>query len=433
MIKKYLIQAFQLLRQQPLFSGFYILGSGLSISMVMLIAIIYYIKIADVYPETNRSRTLIALTSHMQGKDNPEENITSGFSYQIVRNCFYQLKGAETVSAMMSPNEGMVQKTGSKQKIYVITKAVDTNFWKVFSFSFLFGHPFSETDFTSGLPKVVLSEDIARKIFNKSNVVGETIILNFKEYKICGVVKTPSYATEASYAHIWLPYTCIPGYDQTSRFDALGSLQVYILLHKASDEDKIKKQVDEYVRKYNTQTNSDYKLMMDGQPYKYWKHLFSDSNMNELDYTNLSRRIGLVLLVLLLVPALNLSGMISSRMDKRLPEMGIRKSFGATRNVLLSQIMWENLVLTCLGGILGLLISYGIIWFTQDWLLVLLNEDASPLPDNVQMGIHADMLFNIPLFLLTFGICVILNLLSALIPAYIALKKEIVYSLSKQK
>ena len=34
--------------------------------------------------------------------------------------------------------------------------------------------------------------------------------------------------------------------------------------------------------------------------------------------------------MLLLVPALNLSGMISSRMERRLPEMGIRKAFGAT-------------------------------------------------------------------------------------------------------
>ena len=55
----------------------------------------------------------------------------------------------------------------------------------------------------------------------------------------------------------------------------------------------------------------------------------------------------LILLVLLLVPALNLSGMIASRMESRLSEMGVRKSFGAGRGGLLSQVMWENLLLTC--------------------------------------------------------------------------------------
>ena len=41
-----------------------------------------------------------------------------------------------------------------------------------------------------------------------------------------------------------------------------------------------------------------------------------------------------MLLVLLLVPALNLSGMIASRMESRLAEMGVRKSFGAGRGKL---------------------------------------------------------------------------------------------------
>ena len=36
---------------------------------------------------------------------------------------------------------------------------------------------------------------------------------------------------------------------------------------------------------------------------------------------------------------MNLSGMIAGRMEARLAEMGIRKSFGATRRRLLSQVL----------------------------------------------------------------------------------------------
>lgn len=56
MIRTYFNQAFHLIRQNPLFSGFYILGTGLAISMVMLLVVIYYIKVAGIYPETNRAR-----------------------------------------------------------------------------------------------------------------------------------------------------------------------------------------------------------------------------------------------------------------------------------------------------------------------------------------------------------------------------------------
>ena len=70
----------------------------------------------------------------------------------------------------------------------------------------------------------------------------------------------------------------------------------------------------------------------------------------------------LVLLVLLLVPALNLSGMISSRMEGRLAERGVRYSFGAGRKILLSQVMWENLLLTAIlysaGVLTGSLIDF---------------------------------------------------------------------------
>ena len=45
-----------MLKQQPLFSCFYIVATGLAISMVMVLAVLYYIKIGDIYPETSYSQ-----------------------------------------------------------------------------------------------------------------------------------------------------------------------------------------------------------------------------------------------------------------------------------------------------------------------------------------------------------------------------------------
>ena len=42
--------------------------------------------------------------------------------------------------------------------------------------------------------------------------------------------------------------------------------------------------------------------------------------------------------------------------------MGIRKAFGASKASLLMQVFWENLFLTGLGGLLGLLLSYLIVY-----------------------------------------------------------------------
>ena len=76
-----------------------------------------------------------------------------------------------------------------------------------------------------------------------------------------------------------------------------------------------------------------------------------------LDWWELIRLWGGLVLIFLLVPALNLCAMISTRMENRLPEMGICKAFGADRGRLLRQILIENLILTCLGGAAGLMLG----------------------------------------------------------------------------
>ena len=81
----------------------------------------------------------------------------------------------------------------------------------------------------------------------------------------------------------------------------------------------------------------------------------------------------------------------------------------------------------------GLILSFSMVYFAKSWLLTMLDGGTQPLPDSVQMSITTDMLFNPTLFAVTFVVCVVLDLLSALIPTCVALKKDIVYSLSRQK
>ena len=434
MIGKYLQQSFVMLKQNPLFSSLYIVGTGLAISMVMVLAVLYYIKVGDIYPETNRSRMLVATSVHMQNVEDNSWNNTWRFAGTFVKECFYPLRGVEAVTAVSDAESWFVKVKNVKRPFSALVKFTDTGFWRVFNFSFVAGKPFTEADFQSGICAAVISEDLAHQVFQKSDVVGEYIKLNYRDYRICGVVKSPSYAMNLSYSQVWLPYTCIPGYvENTSQWDVIGPFQVAILLPSAKDADGVKFQVDEYVRKFNSQPHDGYRLLMHGQPYFHWKTLFYTNDMDDLDFFKVFREMGLWVLLLLLVPALNLSGMISSRMERRLPEIGLRKAFGATGKRLFSQVMWENLLLTCLGGVVGLIISLCMVVSAQRWLLTILDGGTDVLPDNVQMSITADMLFNPTLFIMTFAVCVVLNLLSALIPTCVALRKDIVYSINKQK
>ena len=58
-IQKYVDRGWVLLRQNPLFSSIYILGTALSVALLMVLFIVFYVKFAPVYPEGNRNRTLV--------------------------------------------------------------------------------------------------------------------------------------------------------------------------------------------------------------------------------------------------------------------------------------------------------------------------------------------------------------------------------------
>jgi len=89
--------------------------------------------------------------------------------------------------------------------------------------------------------------------------------------------------------------------------------------------------------------------------------------------------------------------------------------------------------LTVIGGCLGLIISYGMVLLSKNWLLTLLDDNVTALPDGVGVSITPQMLFSPVLFMAAFLICVVINLFSAVIPAYLSLRKDIVYSINKQK
>lgn len=71
MIKSYLRQAWQLLKQNLLLSGFYIVGIGVAIAITMTLMIIYYVKMAPVYPELNRDRTLVCKSMTVEFRKKP--------------------------------------------------------------------------------------------------------------------------------------------------------------------------------------------------------------------------------------------------------------------------------------------------------------------------------------------------------------------------
>jgi putative ABC transport system permease protein len=63
----------------------------------------------------------------------------------------------------------------------------------------------------------------------------------------------------------------------------------------------------------------------------------------------------------LLLPTVNLVNLNVSRIMERASEIGVRKAFGAPTGTLVMQFVVENVLLTCVGGAMGLVVSAAVL------------------------------------------------------------------------
>ena len=437
MRRTYLTQAFTLLKQNRLFSMLYIVGTGLAIAMTVIVAVVYYVKLAPIYPEENRKNTLYL--THVSFKSEQESRTyQSALSYRALQEWIYPLKNVVAVSARFSnAMDYYVQPADRSGDFRPALKLVDPAFFRIYALQFLEGHPFTEADLASGIHTAVISDDLARRLFGATEgVVGRSFSMDYVNYHVCGVVRGASFLTRQSYAQVYVPYSIESNYKDpvVSSFLYCGLFDVTFLVKDNAQAKALRAEIKDLTRRVNTQYKGQWQMELWEQPTSHVLSVFKDYPADtSFSSWKVAGRLILWVLVLLVVPSLNLNGLIASRMESRLPEMGVRKSFGASRSALLSQVMWENFFLTLVGGLLGLLVAWIMLYVGREWIFMLFDSWPMDIPEGANLYVSSEMLFAPVVFLIAFLLCLVLNLLSALWPAWMSLRKPIVYSLYEKR
>ena len=131
----------------------------------------------------------------------------------------------------------------------------------------------------------------------------------------------------------------------------------------------------------------------------------------------MSLMIGGLGLLFMLLPVVSLVNINSTRILERASEIGVRKAFGGSSRTLVGQFMVENVILTLLGGALGLVLTF----------LVLQALGAS---DIVQ---YAEFHLNHRIFFYGLVITLVFGLLSGIYPAWRMSRLHIVEALRRRK
>lgn len=225
------------------------------------------------------------------------------------------------------------------QNIKYNLSSADFNFWKALNFRFVQGGPFTEGQFNNKEYVTVVSEGFANTYFGSTDAVGKYFTYGRLSLKVVGVYKSVPVNGQFVY-DIYIPHTLIPG-------NAGRNVNAYFL----SYNDQGIKDLEIFMKKYKrTKGNDEVKF----HTVPYLKSLFDF----ERSYSYWG-----VLFVAFLLPVLCFANMFTRKMELKIPEMAIKRAFGATRKKVLLNLIFDNVFYVGIAGTIALLIAHPLIGF----------------------------------------------------------------------
>lgn len=433
----------------PGFSILYIGGVAITIAFTVVYGIILYGQLGPVYPEYNRSGTFYIDTTIAKDKGSiGNTGLGLAFIDEFLRD---SIPSIESITAMSRYESGakIVDTNGRGPAFHINVHGVEPSFFNFYNYQFLAGKPFSQAEHDAADKVAVISEKVARRLFdNPSEAVGESISIDHIRFRISGVFREGSALCPDSYAEVFYPYS----YTQSSSLSSakgswiekyMGNLKAIVKV-KPGKDDELRSDINEICRRINLVDTTSAKFYV---PFvrSHAEHVLSDAR---IDYKKESYEVEpaqsswqliktflLALFVVLIIPALNISGLISARMDRMRADIGVRRCFGATRSRLMTLVLNENLILTTIGGIFGMITAWIMVVCAGDRLLKFmpLELDWGTSINSSASIVTGEMAFAPLLFVAVFIICLVLNAISAWIPARITMHRQITESINSKR
>ncbi|MDH3652108.1 MAG: ABC transporter permease, partial [Saprospiraceae bacterium] len=255
--------------------------------------------------------------------------------------------------------------------------AVDPEFMDMFTFDYLEGDGSSIRDNTTLLVDEILKEKYWP---NKSKIVGETITYidgdDQFEFKIGGVFKKPP-SNSSFQAKAYIGYRSLNSIRQWDMNDWSSFNSTFFRIKDRSNVNIVEEQLAAYVEIQN-RAKEDYKvaryyldpfvgMAVRAEREGTWNHWFSQSLPSAA-----AAAPGIMALLLLLIACFNFTNTSIAIANRRIKEIGIRKVMGSNKRQIIVQFLGENVLLTFLALLFGILLAailvptYSTMWVFLD-------------------------------------------------------------------
>ncbi len=392
MFRNYLKMAWKVLLRKKMYSLMTLSSITFTLTIIMVIvAIISHIN-SNLTRNSGNSKLLLLTSLKYTG------NSTASIppSYHLINDFTRKTEIANVIGCISSSLINVPFDYYKNEKRNTLKAGyTDSHFWEIMNLEFTEGRPFSQEEVNNG-DRVIIIDDATRNlIFGNQKASGKFIELQGSRLLVTGVVNNISRLNFLSYGNIWMPITLMEGVDNKNSKGTSIAITTY---RNKEDIDKINVILGRYLSNLELPKwhNNVKGLFEKG----IWSLLGNALNIKNIKFL-ITFIISIIILFYFAMPIFNLYALFGMRLSERAHEIGLRKSFGATRKTIRNQFIVENLFVVLSGSVIAFILT-----------IISLN-----LINYFQIFANSKLQINLNAFLISLLVSVLFGLLAGYMPS----------------
>lgn len=302
--------------------------------------------------------------------------------------------------------------TGAGEPFHARAERITAPLFPLLGVTPMLGRNFTQSEDDNAAPVAIISYTLWSERFDSDpGILGRTIDLERRPYTIIGVMprnfEFPLDPGRLSHRDLWVPmsFTTDEKQDETDNFQygAIARLKPGVTLAQAQSD------LERMVAVIQAQIPAELGIRLTSRV----AFLKEETVQNARPLLRIL--FGAVFFVLCIACA-NLANLLLVRAAGRRREFGVRLALGAARRVMLRQLLTESLLLSAIGGLIGIVIASAAVHLSPVFL-------PSSLPRIAEISISW------PVLLLALALIVSTGILCGLAPAVSSMRADVLESL----
>lgn len=241
-----------------------------------------------------------------------------------------------------------------KKGIRAKGRFADRDFLDVFSFELIEGNRHALEDPSS----IFITKTLARRLFDKEDVMGEVLTWHqwgqTKQVQVAGILEEITKDTSEPFEFVmsWKFY-----HDEFITFKGWGNFygRIIVKLDDLSQQAQVEDKMNAIFQENLPGTKVELFLTSYADRYLYGRYENGVQAGGRIDYVYV---LGMIGLFILLIAAINFINLTTANSALKSKEIGLKKSFGASRGVLAFQFFMESLILCTIAALL----AFGMVY-----------------------------------------------------------------------